>query len=298
MGTTKDVFEELLSHQLLLQLYGSISEVSLLLAGRSPVNWWPPAALPSSGSTGSFTGAGDTPAAGTTPQALAPHQPPTDAAAAAEGAGAAADSYGTTAGGHTALQLAAAAVDALGSGARHHQQQPAVAAPGGQAGNGRGLLVSLDEEVDLVAVKFQGAQVGVTVSGEGFTTEVAMAALTMDDLLVGARNPHKAHMAHSSITWEQEGQQQRKVDARVAGAGGQVGGERSRRRSCWGAGVTATAGTEAVVVGVLSCVWLLHSSAYEQEGSWNQLRHPLSRHAYGSCERMLDWLPAAAAFVA
>jgi hypothetical protein len=65
-------------------------------------------------------------------------------------------------------------------------------------------LVPLEEEVDLVAIKFQGAQVGLTVSGDGFSTEVAMAALTIDDLLVGSRNPDKAHMARSSIVWEQQ----------------------------------------------------------------------------------------------
>jgi hypothetical protein len=66
----------------------------------------------------------------------------------------------------------------------------------------------LEEEVDLVAIKFQGAQVGVAVSGDGFSTEVAMAALTIDDLLAGAKNPGKAHMARSSIIWQQQQQQQ------------------------------------------------------------------------------------------
>jgi len=43
----------------------------------------------------------------------------------------------------------------------------------------------------------------VSINGDGFTTEVAMAALTMDDLLVGAKNPDKAHMARSCIVWDE-----------------------------------------------------------------------------------------------
>lgn len=201
VGTTKDVFEELLSHQLLLQMYGSIPEVSLLIAGRSPVSWWPPDGLPSRGSTGGAAGQGPTSTAASGPQS------PTRAA----GAGAGADASGSAQ--HVgASAIAAAAVQVLAA-STHDSKQLAQLPPGGSAiGIGSGsthhILVPLEEEVDLVAIKFQGAQVGVTVSGDGFSTEVAMAALTMDDLLVGAKNPKKAHMARSSILWEQQPQAQ------------------------------------------------------------------------------------------
>jgi hypothetical protein len=199
VGTTKDVFEELLSHQLLLQMYGSISEVSLLIAGRSPVSWWPPDPLPSRGSASGSYGLG----ASTAPA-------PTSQPSAAAGGGAATSSGDGKAGQAGSAGLMAAAVQALAASTEGSKYAG--------AGTGRSLqlLVPLEEEVDLVAIKFQGAQVGVTVSGDGFSTEVAMAALTIDDLLVGARNPDKAHMARSSITWHQ---QQQHPDA--AGSGQQ-----------------------------------------------------------------------------
>jgi hypothetical protein len=193
VGTTKDVFEELLSHQLLLQLFGSISEVSLVIAGRSPVSWWPPGGLAQKRSSSSSTAAvGST---GTTPAPMSPMHAAPAAAAAADGTGS----------GPGRSMLASAAVQALAAAAQG--AQPAA----GSAGARPGLLVSLEEEVDLVAIKFQGAQVSMTISGDGFSTEVAMAALTIDDLLVGARNPGKAHMARSSIVWEQK-QQQKQQD--------------------------------------------------------------------------------------
>jgi hypothetical protein len=186
VGTTKDVFEELLSHQLLLQMYCSISEVSLLIAGRSPVSWWPPDNLPSRGSASGNTGLASR------SSVASGHQSPTRTPAGVQGAG--------QHGGVSAI--AAAAVEALAASTQGSKES-AAAAGGGSSSSAR-LLVPLEEEVDLVAIKFQGAQVGVTVSGDGFSTEVAMAALTIDDLLVGAKNPDKAHMARSSIVWEQQ----------------------------------------------------------------------------------------------
>lgn len=200
IGTTKDVFEELLSHQLLLQMYGSISEVSLLIAGRAPVSWWPPDHLPCKSSIGGPTGS-STAARGP--------QSPTRAAAAAAAAGApsAATQPGQQRG--SASAIAAAAMEALAASTQGSHAAAAAAgasgAPDSSSSSSR-LLVPLEEEVDLVAIKFQGAQVGLTVSGDGFSTEVAMAALTIDDLLVGGRNPGKAHMARSSIMWEQQPQ--------------------------------------------------------------------------------------------
>jgi hypothetical protein len=210
VGTTKDVFEELLSHQLLLQLYGNISEVSLLIAGRSPVQWWPPdrlATLPSVGSAGSLPQAGSGAPSGQG-SAAASRRPTAD-----EPAPAAPSASGALA---TATRLAATAVQAM-HGAQHGTTPSTSSSSSSSA---KGLLVGLEEEVDLVAIKFQGAQVAVTASGEGFTTEVAMAALTMDDLLVGAKNPGKAHMARSQLGGEQQGQQQgqRQAAAGVAAA--------------------------------------------------------------------------------
>jgi hypothetical protein len=187
VGTTKDVFEELLSHQLLLQMYGSISEVSLLVAGRSPVSWWPPDNLPSRGSASGNTGLASR------SSVASGHQSPTRTPAGGQGAG--------QHGGVSAI--AAAAVEALAASTQGSKGAAAAAGGGGSSSSAR-LLVPLEEEVDLVAIKFQGAQVGVTVSGDGFSTEVAMAALTIDDLLVGAKNPDKAHMARSSIVCEQQ----------------------------------------------------------------------------------------------
>lgn len=218
VGTTKDVFEELLSHQLLLQMYGSISEVSLLIAGRSPVSWWPPDSLPSRGSASGAAGVSTSSTA-----AASGSQSPTRAAA-----------------GQGATAMAVAALDALAASAQAGRPTAAAAA-GGSSSSSR-LLVSLEEEVDLAAIKFQGAQVGVTVSGDGFSTEVAMAALTIDDLLVGAKNPDKAHMARSSIVWGQKppaqqspqaGQaQEDKGPADTAGGHGRaVGSEASQQSS-------------------------------------------------------------------
>lgn len=196
VGTTKDVFEELLSHQLLLQMYGSISEVSLLIAGRSPVSWWPPDSLPTRGSASGVTGLGVGSATASGAQS------PTRAAAAAAGG----DHSGGAQQHDGGIAIAAAAVDALAASTQ--ASRPAAGGTGIGSGSGSSsssrLLVCLEEEVNLAAIKFQGAQVGVTVSGDGFSTEVAMAALTIDDLLVGAKNAGKAHMARSSIVWEQK----------------------------------------------------------------------------------------------
>jgi hypothetical protein len=170
IGTTHDVFDELLSHQQLLQVYGAIPEISLLVAGRAPELWWPPPdseVLPSSGSLNVLAGES------------------TDAAATATTGPATSDSSRSAS--NLPLVAAAAARDVL--------DDLEAAAPVCSASSRAALL---DQEVGLVAIRFQGAQLCVSVSGEGLSAEVAMAALTVDDLLVGLRNPAKAHMARSS----------------------------------------------------------------------------------------------------
>lgn len=195
VGTTKDVFEELLSHQLLLQMYGSISEVSLLIAGRSPVSWWPPDGIATQASASGTLAH----ARSSSVQSELPLPAPAAAAAAVQGVSSGGQGHELALTPSGAGAFAAAAVDALAA------STPGQQAPGGSSSStAAGLLVPLAEEVDLVAIKFQGAQVGVTVSGDGFSTEVAMAALTIDDLLVGAKNPDKAHMAQSSTVWQQQ----------------------------------------------------------------------------------------------
>lgn len=221
VGTTKDVFDELFSHQLLLQLYGSISEVSLLVGGRAPVGWWPPSggleALPSTGSITSV--AGGKPAASMLSARLsgdvaaAAGTAPASGAVGAAPAGEAAGGRLSSAGGAAVGLQPPTAATVVGAAAAALQTVGSVAADSSLA-----MLVPLEEEVDLVAIKFQGAQVGVSLGGEGFITEVAMAALTMDDLLVGARNPDKAHMAESSVNWEQKQQEQRQHKQEAAGA--------------------------------------------------------------------------------
>jgi hypothetical protein len=202
VGTTKDVFDELLSHQLLLQLYGSISEVSLLIGGRAPVCWWPPSSLDALPSTGSIaTSVGSALGSAATPVAAAkqPASLPAGDAAAGEGPGQ------ETSSSEDAPKQQAAASSAAAAAL---QTVSSVADELGPSSSSRSaMLVALEEEVDLVAIKFQGAQVGVNLGGEGFVAEVAMAALTMDDLLVGARCPDKAHMAESSVNWEQQQQE-------------------------------------------------------------------------------------------
>eukprot|EP00775_Hariotina_reticulata_P007140 gene7140-7355_t len=212
IGTTKDVFDELFSHQQLLQLYGSITEVSVTISGRAPVNWWPPGHLPSSGSLSVIIPPQPPAGSGSTAAAPAGGTPATDSSDPADeksapGAGPAA--HPAAVAGQEQVQqdpaqpaissAPAAAVSALSSVIDSHQHASLEAARGREVS----VLVAMQEEVDLVSIKFQGAQVGVSINGDGFTTEVAMAALTMDDLLVGARNPDKAHMARSSIVWDE-----------------------------------------------------------------------------------------------
>jgi hypothetical protein len=224
IGTTKDVFDELFSHQLLLQLYGSISEVSLLIGGRAPVCWWPPSsleALPSTSSITTSNGSGMGGAAGpaTAKQAAdtVPSEGPSrDPSRPASSLGDAQQQQRAAAGSAAAAALQTVSSVAEGLGAASSSSSPA-------------MLVALEQEVDLVAIKFQGAQVGVNLGGEGFVTEVAMAALTMDDLLVGARCPDKAHMAESSVNWEQQQQkqqqqQQQKQQQQQQAAAGVVAG--------------------------------------------------------------------------
>lgn len=202
IGTTKDVFDELFSHQQLLQLYGSISEVSLLIGGRSPVCWWPPDNVETLPSTGSSSTSLTSPLGTTTPSRLSAGGMAMDVDVPPRSVTASPMSQPASA-------SAAAALAAVGSVAPGSTSNPSSAR----------MLVQLEEEVDLVAIKFQGAQVGVTMGGDGLVTEVAMTALTMDDLLVGARNPDKAHMARSSIDWEtQQKQHQQKQQGNLATA--------------------------------------------------------------------------------
>lgn len=185
VGTTKDVFDELFSHQLLLQLYGSISEVSLLVGGRAPVSWWPPPELDTIPSSSSLT------------NTMGSFSAPATSAGGTAKTEASTRSISPQPGGTSAASAALTAVNRAATGS---------------SAEGLSMLVPLEEEVDLVAIKFQGAQVGVTKGGDGFITEVAMAALTVDDLLVGEKNPDKAHMARSSIDWDKHQQQQQSAD--------------------------------------------------------------------------------------
>lgn len=41
VGTTRDVFEEALKHQTLVHVSGQLREVSVLISGRAPAQWWP-----------------------------------------------------------------------------------------------------------------------------------------------------------------------------------------------------------------------------------------------------------------
>jgi hypothetical protein len=210
IGTTKDVFDELFSHQLLLQLYGSISEVSLLIGGRAPVCWWPPSSLDALPSTSSITTSNGSGLGGAAGSAMAKQPAGLLAADEAPSEGPSRDpSRPASSLGDAQQQQRAAA-----SAAAAALQTVSSVAEGLGAGSSKpAMLVALEQEVDLVAIKFQGAQVGVNLGGEGFVTEVAMAALTMDDLLVGARCPGKAHMAESSVNWEQQQQEKQQQQA-------------------------------------------------------------------------------------
>jgi hypothetical protein len=239
IGTTKDVFDELFSHQLLLQLYGSISEVSLLIGGRAPVCWWPPSSLDALPSTSSITTSNGSGLGGAAARSATAKQPSASQIAdEAPSEGPSRDpSRPASSLGEVQQQQRGAAASAAAAAL---QTVSSVAEGVGPASSKPAMLVALEQEVDLVAIKFQGAQVGVNLSGEGFVTEVAMAALTMDDLLVGARCPDKAHMAESSVNWEQqqqekqqqqqeqqqqEQQQQQAAAAAVAGGAQAPGGE-------------------------------------------------------------------------
>jgi hypothetical protein len=199
------VFDELFSHQLLLQLYGSISEVSLLIGGRAPVCWWSPSSLDALPSTSSITASLGS-AAGPGAANQLPALQAGDVSAPEGTSNEASRLYDAQQ--QQQQQRVSSSTSAAGAAAAALQTVSSVAeelSPG--SSSKPAMLVALDQEVDLVAIKFQGAQVGVNLGGKGFEAEVAMAALTMDDLLVGARCPGKAHMAESSVNWDQQQQE-------------------------------------------------------------------------------------------
>ncbi len=210
IGTTKDVFEDLFSHQLLLDLSGRISEVKLLISGRPPVDWWP------DGSEGEKGGGGG--------------------GAAAAGAVLDAARGGAPGGGRP--QPRPTLPVALSSFDEHHlsesmspdkqqqqppkppqqqpQQQPqqlppihtqsvkAPAAPTTPPAGPHPDLVTLEEEVPLIAISFQGASVTTVISGDGFKADMAMRRLVVDDLLVSSKVGRRVHMARSCVIEEEE----------------------------------------------------------------------------------------------
>jgi hypothetical protein len=168
IGTTHDVFEELLSHQLLLELSGTIPEVQLLVGGRSPTTWWPPS---STGDGGMDPGAsvGDN---------LSLHSGGSsmdiDAGTAAALAAAGPGSMSERPPRRPLSSSSSFSRSVVSQGAASAAQAALLAAPGGPSGTG---LTSLEEEVDLVAIRFQGARVNFVMGGDGMRVDVVMRAL-------------------------------------------------------------------------------------------------------------------------
>ncbi len=156
-----DVFEEAFRHQTFVELSGHISEVALLISGRQPEIWWPSEAPPPGGSPAQSRSISRQASKGSRQPSFSGASPnPTPASGA--------------------LHAAAAAV--------------AAAAAGGEVAD----LVTLEEEAQLIALRFMGAAVSVEVSSDFMRVETLMRSLDIVDLLVGAKCPAKGHMARST----------------------------------------------------------------------------------------------------
>jgi hypothetical protein len=185
-----DVFEEAFRHQTFVELSGHISEVSLLISGRQPEIWWPPEAPPPSNSPAQSRPISRQASRG---RQASSRQPSFSGA----GTQPASPVPGT-------MHAATAAVSAAAA---------AGAVPGEVAD-----LVTLEEEVQLISLRFRGAAVSVEVSSDYMRVETLMRSLDIVDLLVGAKCPAKGYMARSTPVNEGGGGSWRCVHSAVPGA--------------------------------------------------------------------------------